>query len=140
MTSLGNMAQGVNNAVQKRYNSQYNSARTTNHRNYNAHYNQQTTNVNSAELNDAKRYYNDWVERAKPAMNRYIEADAKLKVSGIRQITRTNEEQRRSRERQYLQNCLKMMRSYRNACFVLGIVAEKLLGSVPRWLYKSALR
>ena len=27
-----------------------------------------------------------------------------------------------------------------NACFVLGIVAVKLLGSVPRWLYKSALR
>ena len=27
-----------------------------------------------------------------------------------------------------------------NAYFVLGIVAVKLLGSVPRWLYKSALR
>ena len=27
-----------------------------------------------------------------------------------------------------------------NACFVLGIVAVKLLGSVPRRLYKSALR
>lgn len=118
--AVGNMAQGINNAVQKRYNPQYRSAPASTNRNYNAHYNQQVTNVNRAELNDAKRYYNNWVERAKSSMTRYIEADAKLKVPGISQITRTNAHQSRQREWQYLQNCLKMMRSYRNRAAQLG--------------------
>lgn len=118
--AVGNMAQSINNAVQKRYNPQYRSAPAATNRNYNAHYNQQVTNVNRAELNDAKRYYNDWVERAKSSMTRYIEADAKLKVPGISQITRANASQSRQRERQYLQNCLKMMRSYRNRAAQLG--------------------
>ena len=114
------MAQGINNAVQKRYNPQYRQPQVSTNRNYNAHYNQQVTNVNRAELNDAKRYYNDWVERAKSSMTRYIEADAKLKVPGISQITRTNAHQSRQREWQYLQNCLKWMRSYRNRAAQLG--------------------
>lgn len=118
--AVGNMAQGINNAVQKRYNPQYRSAPASTNRNYNAHYNQQVTNVNRAELNDAKRYYNNWVERAKSSMTRYIEADAKLKVPGISQITRTNAHQSRQREWQYLQNCLKWMRSYRNRAAQLG--------------------
>lgn len=118
--AVGNMAQGINNAVQKRYNPQYRSAPVSTNRNYNAHYNQQVTNVNRAELNDAKRYYNNWVERAKSSMTRYIEADAKLKVPGISQITRTNAHQSRQREWQYLQNCLKWMRSYRNRAAQLG--------------------
>jgi hypothetical protein len=118
--AVGNMAQGINNAVQKRYNPQYRSAPASTNRNYNAHYNQQVTNVNRAELNDAKRYYNNWVERAKSSMTRYIEADAKLKVPGISQITRTNAHQSRQREWPYLQNCLKWMRSYRNRAAQLG--------------------
>ena len=118
------MAQGINNAVQKRYNPQYRQPQVSTNRNYNAHYNQQVTNVNRAELNDAKRYYNDWVERAKSSMTRYIEADAKLKVPGISQITRTNAHQSRQREWQYLQNCLKWMRSYRNR-------AKQLGGNIP---------
>ncbi|MBQ5729699.1 MAG: hypothetical protein IIV54_04840 [Bacteroidaceae bacterium] len=115
------MAQGINNAVQQRYNPQYRQPQVSTNRNYNAHYNQQVGNINANELRHAKKLYNDWVQRAEREMKEYIEADAKLKVPGISQMTRTHEQQRRSRARSYLKDsCLKMMRSYRNRAAQLG--------------------
>ena len=115
------MAQGINNAVQQRYNPKYRQPQVSTNRNYNAHYNQQVGNINANELRDAKKLYNDWVQRAEREMKEYIEADAKLKVPGISQMTRTQEQQRRSRARSYLKDsCLKMMRSYRNRAAQLG--------------------
>ena|GEM_PF-3543101 len=119
--AVGNMAQGINNAVQKRYNSQYRPAQTRTNHNYNARYNQQVGNINTNELRQTKQYYNDWVQRAEREMKEYIEADAKLKVPGISQSTRTFEQRRRSRARTYLKDsCLKMMRTYRNRATQLG--------------------
>jgi hypothetical protein len=61
------------------------------------------------------------VQRAEREIKEYIEADAKLKVPGISQMTRTQEQQRRSRARSYLKDsCLKMMRTYRNRAAQLG--------------------
>ena len=115
------MAQGINNAVQQRYNPKYRQPQASTNRNYNAHYNQQVGNINANELRHAKKLYNDWVQRAEREMKEYIEADAKLKVPGISQMTRTFEQQRRSRARSYLKDsCLKMMRTYRNRAAQLG--------------------
>lgn len=115
------MAQGINNAVQQRYNPKYRQPQATSNHNYNARYNQQVGNINTNELRHAKKLYNDWVQRAEREMKEYIEADAKLKVPGISQMTRTHEQQRRSRARSYLKDsCLKMMRTYRNRAAQLG--------------------
>lgn len=118
--ALGNLAQNVNAAVQRRYNPNYQQA-STQSVNSSQQYNKQLSDVNRAELNDAKRYYNEWVERAKREINIYIEADVKLKVPGISQSTIKHEQQRRSRARSYLKDsCLKMMRAYRNRAAHLG--------------------
>ncbi|MBR4297640.1 MAG: hypothetical protein IKT82_05580, partial [Bacteroidaceae bacterium] len=123
--AAGNAMRGVNNAVQKRYNPQYRQPQVSTNRNYNTQYNQQVGNINANELRDAKKYYNEWAQRAEREMKEYIEADAKLKVPGISQMTRTHEQKRLARARQYLKDvCLKMMRTYRNR-------AKQLGGNIP---------
>ena len=117
----GNLVQEIGGAVQNYYGHKNQSTQKAPTRNYNAQYNQQVGNINANELRDAKKYYNEWAQRAEREMKEYIEADAKLKVPGISQMTRTFEQQRRSRARSYLKDsCLKMMRTYRNRAAQLG--------------------
>jgi hypothetical protein len=121
----GNLVQEIGGAVQNYYGHKNQSTQKALTRNYNAQYNQQVGNINANELRDAKKYYNEWAQRAEREMKEYIEADAKLKVPGISQSTRTFEQQRRARARQYLKDvCLKMMRTYRNR-------AKQLGGNIP---------
>ena len=121
----GNLVQEIGGAVQNYYGHKNQSTQKAPTRNYNAQYNQQVGNINANELRDAKKYYNEWAQRAEREMKEYIEADAKLKVPGISQSTRTFEQQRRARARQYLKDvCLKMMRTYRNR-------AKQLGGNIP---------